>query len=71
MNLNQQAGPITDNSRAREEVMPGAAVIVNADDWGARRGHISPHARLRSSWGGFFSKCNGVHGGLGAGGPIG
>jgi len=34
MNLNQQAGPITDNSRAREEVMPGAAVIVNADDWG-------------------------------------
>ncbi|MDR3735988.1 MAG: ChbG/HpnK family deacetylase, partial [Acidobacteriaceae bacterium] len=34
MNLNQQSRSITDNFSANDEVKGGAAVIVNADDWG-------------------------------------
>jgi predicted glycoside hydrolase/deacetylase ChbG (UPF0249 family) len=34
MNLNQQSRLITDNFSASDEVKGGAAVIVNADDWG-------------------------------------
>jgi predicted glycoside hydrolase/deacetylase ChbG (UPF0249 family) len=34
MNLNQQTRSITNSYRASEECVPGATVIINADDWG-------------------------------------